>query len=378
MTKNIAVAVLIGAIAGLSGCKSLFGQEGYLRDREDDYLKSSRSERMRVPEGKQAPAIDDLLVIPPAQKRARPAEFEVPRPDVLGKQSREKVSVQSLGDRSWLLVEAAPSEVWPAMREFWELNGIELSYASAARGLMETVWLSGRGENSADLYRQLFSQFPGGKSGENLDKFRVRMEHGVRMGTTEVHLRHKSAAAGSQVAAAGSVSWPDASDHPGLESGMLQEVQVHLARGANRARSVSLLAQSLVGKPKATYSRDAAGNPMLTLSLDFSRAWAAVGQALEDARLQVRDINRSSATYFVGFGEIEDEEGLLSRLLPGGGEEEASEAEIAAKQLAEAYRMRLEEQADGGVVVRVFDASGALAAPDVSESLLSMVKEHIS
>lgn len=377
MNTKIVTALMLSAILALPGCKSLIGQEGYLRDREDDYLKSSRSERMRVPEGKQTPAIDDLLVIPPVEKAGRPAEFTVPRPDVLGKQSREQVSVQTLGDRTWLLVESAPSEVWPAMREFWEVNGVELAYESAARGLMETVWLSGRGENSADLYRQLFSQFPGGKSGENLDKFRVRLEHGVRMGTTELHLRHKSAAAGSQVAAAGSVSWPEASDHPGLESGMLQEMQVHLARGANRARSVSLLAQSLVGKPKAVYSRDVNGNPLLTLSLDFNRAWAAVGQALQDARLQVRDVNRSSATYYVGFGEIEDEEGLLSRILPGG-DEPATEAEIAARQLAEAHRMRLEQQPDGGVVVRVYDASGALAEPVVSESLLSMVKEHIS
>lgn len=376
-TKTVS-ALLAVAFIGLSGCKSMFGQEGYLRDREDDYLESRRSERMQVPAGKQAPAIDDLLVIPPVAKTVRPGEFVVPRPDVLGRQAREKVSLQRLGDRTWLFVESAPSEVWPALREFWALNGIELAYESAARGLMETVWLSGRGENTTDLYQQLFSQFPGGKSGENLDRFRVRLEHGVRMGTTEVHLRHKSAAAGSEVAAAGSVSWPDGSDHPGLESGMLQEMQVHLARGTAKARSVSLLAQSLVGKPKAVYSRDSGGNPMLTLSLDFSRAWAAVGQALEDARLQVRDVNRSAATYYVGFGEVEDEEGLLARLLPGGGDDAEQKAEAEAKLLAAAYRMRLEEQPNGSVIVRVYDASGEFADPTSSESLLSLVKEHLS
>ncbi len=379
MKTALPIVLLVMATTFLSGCKALFGNEGWFRDREDDYLASKRTERMKVPDGMETAAIDDLLVIPRVERTTRPAVFEVPRPEPLGTQSREKVSIQRVGDRSWILVESYPAEVWPAVRDFFEVNGISIDYESAAQGVMETGWLTGRGAGSTDLFRQVFTQFVRDPDVETRDKFRVRLEHGVRMGSTEIHLLHKSVMArDDKVSGVDRLRWPQKSDHPGLEAGMLLEMQVHLARGSNRARTVSLLAQSLVGKPKAVYARDADGNPVLRLELDFNRAWAAVGQALEDAEVRVHDLDRSRATYLVTWKDSGDgdEGGLLSRILPGGGDDDSDPEDTPDPALT--YQVHLESSDSGSIQVRVRDSKGAVAPVPVSETLLGLVKENLS
>lgn len=378
MKTALPIVMLLATTTFLAGCQSLFGKEGWFRDREDDYLGSQRTERMQVPEGMETAAIDDLLVIPPVERTTRPAVFEVPRPEPLGTQSREKVSIQRVGDRSWILVESYPAEVWPAVRDFFEVNGIGIDYESATQGVMETTWLTGRGAGSTDLFRQVFTQFVRDSNVETRDKFRVRLEHGVRMGSTEIHLLHKSVLArDNKVSGVDRLRWPQKSDHQGLEAGMLLEMQVHLARGSNRARTVSLLAQSLVGKPKAVYSRDTDGNPFLRLELDFNRAWAAVGQALKDAKVQVHDLNRSRATYLVSWeeGDADGEGGLLSRILPGGGDAESEDTGVDPDRT---YQLQLEDGDSGSIQVRVRDSKGAVAPIPVSETLLGLVKENLS
>lgn len=371
----IALALLL-ALPGLSGCSALFGKEGWFRDREDEYLKAQRTERMKVPEGLKATAVDDLLVIPPVERTTRPAVFEVPRPEPLtASKKREQVSIQRLGDRSWLLVEASPDEVWPALTEFWAVNGIGIDYQDATQGVQETVWLTGRGAQSTDLFRQLFSQFSRGAGQNTQDRFRVRLEHGVRPGTTEVHLLHKNVTHRDDTnTSSEALRWPEKSDNPGLEAGMLLEMQVHLARGTSRARTVSLLAQSLVGRPKATFVRGDDGIPALRLELEFDRAWAAVGQALTEAKLDVRDLDRSRAIYYVSMDgkKAEDAEpGFFDRML--GSDEEGMDP-----SLANALRLHLEQSSAGMVMVRVRKADGELAPADVSENLLNAVRENIS
>ncbi len=374
--KLFTALLLVLALPGISGCSVLFGKEGWFRDREDEYLQAQRTERMKVPEGLQAPAIDDLLVIPPVERTTRPAEFEVPRPEPLtAAKKRERVSIQRLGDRSWLLVESAPDEVWPALTEFWAINGIGIDYQDATQGVQETVWLTGRGAQSTDLFRQLFSQFSRGSGQGTQDRFRVRLEHGVRPGTTEVHLLHKSVSNQDDVInSAGALRWPEKSDNAGLEAGMLLEMQVHLARGTSRARTVSLLAQSLVGRPKATFIRGDDGIPALRLELEFDRAWAAVGQALTEAKVDVRDLDRSRAIYYVSLDSKADESaepGFLDRMLGDDGEQ-------MDPSLADALRLHLEQDTGGMVMVRVRDADGALAPAEVSETLLNFIRENIS
>ncbi len=366
------------ALPGLTGCGALFGKEGWFRDREDEYLQAQKTPRMEVPPGLRTVAVDDLLVIPPVERTTRPAAFEVPRPETLGgSKKRERVSIQRLADRSWILVEAAPAEVWPAVNEFWEVNGIGIDYEDATQGVVETVWLSGRGAQSTDLFRQLFSQFSGAGSLETRDRFRMRLEHGVRPGTTEIHLLHKDISVNEHGAkSADALRWPEKSDNPGLEAGMLLELQVHLARGSSRARTVSLLAQSLVGRPKATFERGADGIPTLKLELEFDRAWAAVGQALTEARIDVRDLDRNNAIYYVVMdGESgSDEPGFFGRMMGN----ESTQSENVDPALTNALRLHLDNTASGVVLVRVRDASGEMAPADVSENLLNIIRENIS
>ncbi|MBT5702183.1 MAG: outer membrane protein assembly factor BamC, partial [Gammaproteobacteria bacterium] len=45
---------------------------------------------------------------------------------------------------------------------------------------------------------------------------------------------------------------------------------------------------------------------VLKYKLDFDRAWATVGAALEDARISVEDLDRTSAIYYVYYSSRHD------------------------------------------------------------------------
>lgn len=287
----------------VSGCGWIMGENSYIRDRSGDYRKAQVIEPLKVPEGADTAAIQELYPLPGSQRSPQfKGAFETPMPDSVVGSNRRDIRAFKAGARYWITMSSAPAEVWARVRRFWEINSIQLESEGAYEGLMETVW----------LLREA-----GGK--ETRDKFRIRVEHGMHRDSSEIYLMHLGLPAdGSEPLDSDNLNWNDVKEDDQLAIAMMQEIAAFLIDTEYEGAPASLLAQSFSGSPKSSFGVDEYGNTVLLLNLDFERAWDAVGKALENAKILVDDMNRSVATYYVNyFSNLQKEEekaGFLSFL----------------------------------------------------------------
>ena len=147
-----------------------------------------------------------------------------------------------------------------------------------------------------------------------VDQILFRVEQGIRRGSAEVHVRHVS-----EVANLDETDWPEKSSVVGIEEGLVNELGAYFAAGLAQP-SVSIVGRQISTGTKAAVVRDDQGYPVLHLNVDFDRAWATVGQALERSEMNVTALHRDEGYFEV---DIDPEiltgetEGLFQRLIPG-------------------------------------------------------------
>ncbi len=73
-------------------------------------------------------------------------------------------------------------------------------------------------------------------------------------------------------------------------------------------------------EPRIAITRDGNGYPVLVIGMDFNRAWESVGRALRESNINVVDLNRSLATYYLDnrYTEGEDEPEMIELKLNRG------------------------------------------------------------
>jgi len=276
----------------LSGCGYIFGDEGVFRDRSEDYKKAPETPPVVVPEGVKSVEMRDIYVIPQVgDSYLEPGDFTVPRPAPLsGSAGQELVKIQKLGDERWILVEIAPGQLWPQVRNFMAASGMQVERADARAGIMESNWLTIEGEPLQS-------------------RFRFRMDQGVQRGSSELHILQMSQGGSSG-------DWPDKSDDPQLEGQMLQSVAQYLADSAETAPVSMIAEQGISAGGKIVMEESPEGYSYLQLELPFDRAWASIERALEKSSFEITDRDRSSGTYYIRFqqGASEEDRGWWSRL----------------------------------------------------------------
>ena len=363
-------------IVTLSGCGWLVGDEGYFRDRGDDYRNARSIPPMQVPEDSKSEAVSQLYVIPVERTDALlDSEFEVPRPQpIQGNPEDKVVRIQKLGEQQWILLDESPAESWPRVRNFLISNQIGIEREEAGTGQMETGWLSFK----SDATRR--------------EKYRFRVEQGVQRNSSEIYVQQMGykKEPGED---ASTPAWPAASMDAERETWMIKELANYLASTSGES-SVSLLAQGISTVNKVYLVRDASGQPVIDLRLSFDRAWASLGRALERANLSVRDLDRSTGVYFVKYeprkrtpeeGEEgaepgvgpgaepeEEKEGFLSRMMPWGGDDEDENPAIG-----HSYRVEM-RAVDQGVVIGVRRDDGEEFDEGEAEFVLGLIKAHLS
>lgn len=279
-------AVVASMLFAGAGCGSMFGEQGMFRDSSQDYKKAVETPSVILPPGIESVPLRDIYVIPPVQdKFLAQGKFEVPKPVPLSAGNvGEVVRLQKLGDDSWALISVAPGQVWPQVRNFMAASGMQIVYADARAGVMESNWLTVEGQSLAS-------------------RFQFRMEQGVQRGTSELHvlqMQQTGAAAG----------WPDKSDDPDQADEMLAAVAQFLADSAGSSPVSMIAEQGIAASGKISMQEASDGYTFLRLELPFDRAWASLGRALEKSSFEITDRDRSSGTYYVRFlqGGAEDEE----------------------------------------------------------------------
>ena len=284
LSKESVLKVGLLALLGVSvsGCGSLFGDDGYFRDRGDDYLRSAAIEPLQMPEGIENQRVQALYAIPKINNEDdfEPDEaFVVPRPQSLSANLLEEtVKIQKLAGRRWILVNVPPSEVWPQLRSFLAKNNLDVVYADTNNGILDTSWI----QFKDDLSKK--------------DKFRLQIDQGVQPDTSEIHVVHVNI--DNAIADTGQVSWPQRSMNPEREAILLDELAATLA--SDMSGGTSMLAQNIGSGSKVTLGQ-IDGEPVLKMQLEFKRAWATLGYSVNREGYTLLDDDINVGIYYVGY-----------------------------------------------------------------------------
>jgi outer membrane protein assembly factor BamC len=227
-----------------------------------------------------------------------------------------------------------------------------------------------------------FAQVPGNplvrrvvpalEKGRNIDdheqRFRLRLEPGVKTGTSEIKVVHQARDLGDDDSA-----WPERSSNPAFERAVLAELETYLNQvTSNRGESaVSSLARS--GPTVTTLERDGAGNSILYMITDFNRAWAEVGDALAHGDVLVTDFDRSAGVYFVDLNMTRQEKedpGFLARWF-GSDDEQAQEKDENQVQVGLT-------SASNRVEVSVEASVDKAATGSVAKDLLEKIQQNLN
>ena len=322
--------------------------------------------RVVIPEGLDQPEFVDSMPIPEVDdpRGLADRDYDIGLPEALSTTfGVEKIVIRKLGDVRWVFLDVPIPTVWPRVVEYWEANNLTIETADPGTGVMVSEWLPSGDGTGEEVFESIRSPALQGAVTQQ-HKFRLRLEPGVRNGSTEVFIQHR------QVMLNGpqrmdQVQWTDESDDDELEGAVLSALAFSLGETIAAGQAVSLVAAGLEeSRTELVPDRE---RPVLKYRLDFNRAWATVGAALENARINVEDLNRSDAYYYVYYSaDHRPELGFLGRLFRRG------DVEVGVENK---YLVHLDTN-DDEVHVTVLKDQETLADALIAERLLKIIKEY--
>ena len=294
-------------LAWLSGCGWFDrGDGGLFFNPKDDYLESVQHNELVVPEDLRTLDNTDPFPIPPTPPAANPSFYpqRPPLPDAIyANDNRDEVRIQRLGERRWLVVPEPPTTVWPKVKQFMAENAVSLEYDAPSDGRLNTGWLKIEATEYRDVIRTLLRDAREANTfALGQDRFLIRVEQGLRPLSTEIHIRHENDSVALPLRN-DIVSLQSVSSHlVDAEEDLLSEVGAYIAAKVSE-QTVSKVALQIGSSKKSELGRDSGGFPVLHLYLDYERAWATLGQALENAEVEIRDLDRDAGQFEVNIPE---------------------------------------------------------------------------
>lgn len=279
------VSLLLSVLI-LNGC-STYDRERIDGGAASDYLIVRSTPDLVIPSHMDAIEVEDLWIVPEIDHRPLAPFFpdEAPRPrPIIGDADPDLVRIQNLGDQgSWMVVHRAPETVWPVVKQWIQDAGIEIRQEDRRNGSLFTDLISLE-DTQPESPQALIEQ---GKQSSNInggsDWIAVQLENGVVVGSTEVHLRYMNEPNLEPIT---STIWPEHSVSLEIERAVLNNLANYDASGYV-APTVSIEAANISLKPKAEVFETDEGFPLLRLYVNFTRAWATVQKALENAEFDV-------------------------------------------------------------------------------------------
>ncbi len=317
--SQIAVAILV--LASLTSCGWMNDGEGLIIDPDDDYLDARQDSELVVPDDLTNLKDSDPFPIPqtPASGNPRFYPKRPPLPDAIyANENRDEVRIQRLGTRQWLVIPEPPTTAWPKLKQFMADNGVAIEFDAPSIGRLNTQWLKIDEPSYRDVVRTLLKdakQAAGLNVGQ--DRFLIKVEQGLRLRTTEIHIRHENDSLTLPVDDSTVSLDVLNSDVVVAEGDLLNELGAYIAAKVAE-QTVSKVALQIGSSRKSELSRDDQGLPVLKLYLDYERAWATMGQALGNADVEISDLNRQDGVFLVKVNEAtfggEEESRFFCRL----------------------------------------------------------------
>lgn len=357
-------------LLAVTGCRWMNDDKGIFVNRDDDYIDMVERSSLVVPSDLQSTKVADPYPIPRTPRQLNPEYYPTrpPRPDaIFANDNRDEVRIQRLGDRAWLVIPEAPTTVWPKVKQFLAENGIRVSGEMSEYGRIDTQWLDTSAESYRDIIRTIIreaKETDGFLQGE--DRLLIRVEPGLRESTSEIYVRHENDALG--LPSVGVIDLNSIKSLiPAAEIDALSEIGAYIAAKVSE-QTVSMVAQEITGQVKSSVERDEQGTPVLELRLDYDRAWATVGQALNRAEVEVENLDQIEGVYYVRIPDsvlTGEEKGWLSGLLSRG--KDGYELQLHVREAAEMIYH-----------VNVLDNKADPVEREFGQEVLTMLREYAS
>lgn len=264
---------------------SLFAVTGCMSAKDPEQGEPS-AEQLKLPPGLTPEKSSTAMAIPPPAS-ARANQPQGTSEPVLGKP--DNVTLHRDGRVRWLEVQAPPSQVWGQVEDFVKQRKLEMARNNSQLGIMETAWRY----RAEPLSRDIFAPSAVDRAAANVaDRYLIRLEAGIKPGTTEVFVAQRRVARDEQG------EWRLRDADPFQEAELMRALLVSL--GGDTATSARLPQDDISAvQPQLQQLED--GMPALILRVRFFEAWRRIGMALDRAGFTVVDRDRSARHYFVRY-----------------------------------------------------------------------------
>jgi outer membrane protein assembly factor BamC len=337
----------------------------------------------------------------------------------------DSVHLERAGSQRWLVVQAPPEKIWPVIREFWAELGFAVRVENSDTGVMETEWVD-PSSLTKDNKGNYLDKFQGWldrlNTLANRQKFRTRLDRGQIEGTTEIYMSHRAVSdtpddgkvkvrnrlgefdtGYAPQKQARTIADKERADAEDLDAELLRRLMVRLGVEDQKSRSIM---ENNTTQLRASLSKATDGTLTLAVNDEFDRAWRRVGLALDRVGFVVEDKNRSNGVYFVRYTDVDidtapkTKKGLLDSLKFWGDDKEEKKPEpvVEAKKEessisdklkfwkpaekttvdpSKQYRVKVEENADGGSKITIVDKEGNINNSSTANVITNLLYEQL-
>jgi|TARA_A200000113_G_C8868665_1_gene355721 outer membrane protein assembly factor BamC len=314
----------------VTSCSIIGGPNGYFPEKKYDFLEEEIETDITLPSDLDSPDTENHY--PVGDPSNLENVLEVPKPrQIFSSSGDSSVQLRRLGELMWIYIETLPSTSWPISKNYWDTSEYDVIKADPVSGEIDID----------------FSQS---------SKLQMRVEHGIKEASTEVFLYKINKISG------------DIESDPEFVQMEMEKMIDYYADSLSNFTGTSLAAQNLNEMKKAKiFTED--GMTVISLDLNFDRAWSSVSKALNAAEIVTNDRDRSNGTFYVSFAEKDERR---FRLFGGRSSSDNSQNNEFGK--SSQFEITITQE-NNKSYVRAISKNGNI---DESELLLSKINESLS
>ena len=251
----------------VTSCSIIGGPNGYFPEKKYDFLEEEIEADITLPSDLDSPDTENHY--PVGDPSNLENVLEVPKPrQIFSSSGDSSVQLRRLGELMWIYIETLPSTSWPISKNYWDTSEYDVIKADPVSGEIDID----------------FSQS---------SKLQMRVEHGIKEASTEVFLYKINKISG------------DIESDPEFVQMEMEKMIDYYADSLSNFTGTSLAAQNLNEMKKAKIFTEN-GMTVISLDLNFDRAWSSVSKALNAAEIVTNDRDRSNGTFYVSFAESDE------------------------------------------------------------------------
>ena len=314
----------------VTSCSIIGGPNGYFPEKKYDFLEEEIEADITLPTNLDSPDTENHY--PVGDPSNLENVLEVPKPrQIFSSSGDSSLQLRRLGELMWIYIETLPSTSWPISKNYWDTSEYDVIKADPVSGEIDID----------------FSQS---------SKLQMRVEHGIKEASTEVFLYKINKISG------------DIESDPEFVQMEMEKMIDYYADSLSNFTGTSLAAQNLNEMKKAKiFTED--GMTVISLDLNFDRAWSSVSKALNAAEIVTTDRDRSNGTFYVSFAEKDERR---FRLFGG----RSSNDNTQNNQFGQSSQFEITiTQENNKSYVRAISKNGNI---EESELLLSKINESLS